>query len=65
MTHGAKNGGSFSEMIGSSTVGIWVVHVSFTYTIGLVKQIFLHKIAIIVKHVFWVLKRTFSSRQFF
>ena len=31
VTDGAKNGGSFSEMMGPSTVGIWVV--SFTYTI--------------------------------
>ena len=33
MSHGARNGGSFSEVMGQSpsTVGIWVVY--FTYTL--------------------------------
>ena len=42
MTHGAKNGGSFSEMMGPSistkltTVDIWVVHFTYTLTQTLV-----------------------------
>ena len=37
MTHGAKNGGSFSEMMGPkhiklTTVDIWVVYVTYTLT---------------------------------
>ena len=44
MTHGAKNGGSFSEMMGPSisnyigvtTVDIWVVYFTYTLTQTLV-----------------------------
>ena len=33
MTYGAKNGGSFSEMMGPSTVDIWVVYFTYTQTL--------------------------------
>ena len=36
VTHGAKNGGSFSEMMGPSTVDIWVVYFAYTLTQTLV-----------------------------
>ena len=36
MTHGAKNGGSFSEMKGPTRVDIWVVFFTYTLTQTLV-----------------------------